>query len=416
MTVSVCPTPDAGIPSDRSSGSQGWTGQACKLNEAPGRANGDLLRQLDLTNFRNYARFTHDFVPGLNLLLGPNGQGKTNLLEAIHYLAFLRSFRTRQISELVRWGTSVFQLRANLRATAGVHTWDLTVQHGAERQLTLCGAPVDRGSEFVNQYLCVAFLPEDIELVRGVATHRRRFLDMLIGQLDRGALPLLHQYGQALKSRNQVLRNLAKYGARALEAYEGILARLGAPILIARRALVTALNEAVSEVSPPFFRDAPMVVQYRPGLPKDAGTEPETVAALEPYLRAVLLQSRERDQRDCVTGFGPHRDELAIVLRGQALGVFGSEGECRAGAIVLRLAAMELLRRREPANRALVVLVDDVLGELDATRRRTFWERLRPCPQIFFACTDPTAIAVLHPEAVFEVAGGHVSRGATAGD
>lgn len=350
-----------------------------------GNDSNGWLRRLALEQFRNYERAEIVFQPGLTVLLGPNGQGKTNILEAVHYLAFLRSFRTRQIKELVRFDAAGFQLQANLDAgVSGRSSDQLAVSFGRERRLFRNRAPMDKASEFINQFFCVVFVPEDIELIRGPAAERRRFLDMLTGQLDRSYLRDLHAYNLALKSRNMILKQFRQFDEGSIAAYDQLLARHGAAVIGKRRQTVEWLT-ACSGADSACMVNGQLDYEYLPGLPKEYCLQMHDLQ--EAYLE-MLAQNRARDMRDRVTTWGPHRDELLVRLNGHALSAYGSEGQCRASALWLRIAATRLLREKAAApGTALVLLVDDVLGELDEMRRAAFWDQIQGATQILFTCT-----------------------------
>ena len=352
--------------------------------------SGGSLRRLVLEQFRNYSRAEIAFQPGMTVLLGPNGQGKTNILEAVHYLAFLRSFRTRQIRELVRFGADSFQLQASLDSGFSDRAGEeLTVNFGRDRRLFRNRAPMEKASEFINQFFCVAFIPEDIELIRGPAAERRRFLDMLASQLDRSYLHDLHMYNHALKSRNSILKQYARFDEASITAYDQLLARHGAVVIQKRRETVELLTAATAGADSALLVNGEVAYEYLPGVPKETrlSNNFQISATKEAYLE-MLAQNRQRDMRDRVTTWGPHRDDMVVRLNGHELAAYGSEGQCRASALWMRVAATRILRHHAQApGTALVLLVDDVLGELDETRRAAFWEQLRGATQILFTCT-----------------------------
>ncbi len=366
-----------------------------------------MLRQLVLGQFRNYEQAEVAFEPGLNVLLGPNGQGKTNILEAVHYLAFLRSFRTRQIRELIRFGADGFQVHGRFsRGAAGEDR--LSVSFGQDRRLFLNRAPLEKASDFINHFFCVAFIPEDIELVKGPAAERRRFLDMLTGQLDRTHLHALHAYNHALKSRNALLRQFRRFDEASLDAYDRLLACHGTAVLLNRRTTVERLAACPGEGARRLVNGA-LDYGYLPGLPKECplsdGGSP-AAAALEGAYMDMLVRNRPRDMRDGMTGWGPHRDDVEIRLDGRPLAAYGSEGQCRASSLWLRVAATRILQETAPAvGTGLVLLVDDVLGELDGNRRAAFWEQISGATQILFTCTavppeaEPVSVRTLRVSA-----------------
>ena len=372
------------------------------MSEAP-----RILRQLRLQQFRNYASLRLDCFPGLNLLVGDNGQGKTNVLEAIHYLAFLRSFRTRQIAELIQWKTDGFAVAAQL-AAGEEKSIDLEVHYGRERRLLAGRVAVDKASDFINQFLCVAFIPEDIELVKGSGVNRRRFLDMLAAQLDRSYLRVLHTFVETLKARNAMLRQFSRFDARSLAAFDDLLVKTGAAVVIRRQAMTQTLAEHCATLSQALLAGPPLELAFHPGFPLLAGGEPFPVEAaeVEQRLARALESNRERDERERVTAAGPQRDDLDITGDGRPLSAFGSEGQCRAAAIILRLGAAAVLQGNVGSTPGVVLLIDDILGELDRPRRQAFWNIVGNAPQTFFTCTQIPEELARSPAHAYEVVGG----------
>lgn len=348
-----------------------------------------IVCRLQAWDFRNLRELDLPLGHGITLLLGPNGQGKTSVLEAAAYLGLLRSFRTQGIEELVRWGAQGFAVRGELADESTGDRETLAVRQGQRRCLQVNGKSVERASEFINRFLCVPLVPEDIGLVRGVSSGRRRFLDIAVAQQESGHVAALQRYREALAARNHLLRHGAPGQAGVLAAYEGLLVEHGARIEAARRAFVETLAAALGGVCDVLAGPggAPLAVAYNsPGLPREGVTVPES--ALAEALRRALERNRERDARDGVTSAGPHRGDLLITLRGRPLAACGSEGECRLASLALRLAALAIARRRVGERRPVVALVDDVTGELDPARRRAFFLALTTADQTLITATQ----------------------------
>ena len=377
-----------------------------------------VIKRLRLRSFRNYRDLDVVLEPGLNIFCGSNGQGKTNLLEALHFLAFLRSFRTRQIRDLIQVDADQFMVSGRLSGSVADQT--LSVQHGQQRQLLQDGISLDKASEFINRFLCVPFLPEDIDLAKGAATSRRRYLDMLIGQMDRGYLVALHTFLQTLKARNTILRSLSRYGSRSLDAFTTPLVEHGTRVVMARISCMARLAPRVAALSREFFADKHQLrLEYRPGFPRDSALarkefrdETELAAGFQQLLRA----NAARDEREGLTLYGPQRDDVDIFLDDHPLISFGSEGQCRLTAVLLRLASLALLTESKGTVAAPgpVLLIDDVFGELDAGTRRNFWASVTGVPQIFLTCTErPTELGDW-PATLFQVHEGTLQRQAGA--
>lgn len=356
-----------------------------------------ILSRLQVWEFRNLRHLDLPLGRGMTLLLGRNGQGKSNVIEAICYLGLLRSFRTQGIGDLVRWGEDGFTLRGEFTGVEPGFPGSVGVTQGTKRQLQVDGVPVERASEFINQFLCVPLVPEDVELVKGPATVRRRFLDIAITQARPGYLQDLQQYRQALASRNLILRAPQRQGPGVLAAYEGLLVQHGSRIEAGRRAYVADLSARLGEVSRGLLegQGPELAVSYlSPGLPREL--EGASAAGLAEALQRALERSRERDEREGHTSVGPHRSDLALALGGRALAPFGSEGECRLGSLALRLAVLAIARRDLGSRRPVVALVDDVTGELDTRRRRAFFQALAPADQVVVTATaQPDELAGL---------------------
>lgn len=365
-----------------------------------------MLAQIKLLNFRNYDSCQVQFAPGMNFLIGNNGQGKTNILEAVYYLALLRSFRTSSIEDLRQWQRDTFVLQGRLEA-AQKPAEQLAVSYGSERRLMINDALVYRTSDFINRFLCVTFIPQDMELVCGPPTQRRRFLDIAISQLENSYLRHLQAYYEALKSRNAMLKVPDRFPPATIRAYDQVLIQHGVAIEIERRKFTSAMNVILVDKSQDLFGRGQVVsLKYlsRLGyyLESCEGNEDEVAKAYA----AGLQLSFERDVKSGSTTCGPHRAELSCLLDQKLLLKFGSEGERRMSSLAIRFACLDLIRARQNPD-DVVILVDDVIGELDQERRENFFQELHKSGQIIFACTriprEFTATA-----RSLKVVGGHV--------
>lgn len=363
-----------------------------------------MLAHLRLFNFRNYDRCDIDFSPGINFLLGENGQGKTNVLEAVYYLALLRSFRTSQVNNLRQWQKDVFHLSAECRKNTGekIH---LSVSYGSERRLAVNGVAIQRASDFINHFICATFIPEDLEIIKGPAFLRRRFLDIAISQLSPAYLRALQNYSEALKNRNIMLKQPGKYPLSTLTAYDYIIVKQGVAIEQSRRNLTEKLNQALLQQSELFFQKKKILsLKFLTGigtLLKDAGDGSEELSAL---YHDTLQKTLDRDCREGNTRYGPHRSELHCLVDNNSLAFFGSEGECRVAALALRFACLDVLQQ-ELGREDVTLIVDDVLGELDQERRAAFFQQLNLAGQVIIAGTAVPA-EIKSESKVFSVAAG----------
>ena len=332
------------------------------------------LAHLRLRDFRNYDRLDADFSPGFHLLLGHNAQGKTNLLEAIYLMSTLRSFRGVGSAHLVRQGKSSYFVGGRVVGT-GTHdirmAWSRT-----ERRLQLDQQPVKRITDYLGTLRTVVFCTEDLQLVKGAGRTRRRFIDLLLTQTRPGYLPLLQRYMRAVRSRNALLKK-RKPNSDALDSFTGEVVKSGNELMAYRRELIPRLAEQAAEA---FGRIAPeaeeLQLGYQPRVKNDFVEE--------------LKKVRERELSQGATLIGPHRDELKLQLNDKSVADYASEGQKRTVAIALKMAQAEHLTEAHGAPP--ILLIDDVMGELDAKRRAGFLPLLERSGhgrgQVFMTCTE----------------------------
>ena len=330
------------------------------------------LAHLRLRDFRNYARLDVDFGPGFHVLLGDNAQGKTNILEAIYLMATLRSFRGVGGAQMVRHGQKGYFVGGRIVADGEREVkmyWS-----ARERKLSLDGQPVRKLTEYLGAVRVVVFCTEDVQLVKGAARGRRRFLDLLLSQTYPAYLPLLQRYAQALRSRNALLKQ-SRVDEAALEGFSHELVKLGEQLIGLRRELAPRLSALARLAYRRISNDAEELrLEYQPGVRKDFAVE--------------LAQSRSRERNYRSTLIGPHRDEVQLLLSDRSAAQFGSEGQKRSLAIALKMAQAEYLSGIHGSPP--ILLIDEVMGELDAKRRTGFLpllERARQS-QVFMTCTQ----------------------------
>lgn len=370
------------------------------------------LAALSLTRFRNFAAGDAVFGTGLNLLSGPNGHGKTNLLEAIHYGCLAHSQRTRKDRELIQWGAASFVLRLTGELGGRPHAQSVEYAESGHKRVKVDGRESRRLSDLLGHFAVVAFSPEDLDLVRGAPQLRRRYLDVLLCQSSPEYLDALRRYNGALKQRNSLLKQMggrrggaaspgseassdeaeeggegpagvaearARYGADVLEAYDAPLVEQGTRITVLRRRALSELAARAGE-DYRFISDAREELALRlAGSVTDAEDEAEMRDAFRRKLASLRVAERETGQ----TLAGPHREDLAIDLAGRPARDFGSQGQKRSVALSLKLASAGLLEARQ--GHPPILLLDDVFAELDETRRRRIGDRVRGKGQVFIA-------------------------------
>ncbi|MDQ3697891.1 MAG: DNA replication and repair protein RecF [Gemmatimonadota bacterium] len=350
---------------------------------APSPAGGSLapeqarLQRLRIRDFRNLTTVDLEPPPEGLALVGDNGQGKTNFLEAVYYLQLLRSFRGARDQELVRFGAAGFNVAATVEA-ARAH--EIAVGFEAPRgprtvgrkRVRLDGAELPRLADALGAVPAVIFSPQDAVLIAGPPAARRRYLDVILSLTSRPYLAALQKYRAALAHRSAALREAAQGGDdTGIAVWEPALAHTGALLWRARLDWTDSQAAQFAELCAAIGEREPMRVRYVSAVPLEAD--------IEYTLRGALERKRRLDVRRGVTHAGPHRDDLAIMLTGpdgtaRPLRTYGSAGQQRTAAIALRLLEAATLRatsRREP-----VVLLDDPFAELDGHRAGRILELL----------------------------------------
>ena len=333
-----------------------------------------VLGSLSLRDFRNLARLDLGFPSAGAVVVGENGQGKSNLLEAIYYLHLLRSVRGARDVDVVRFGAPGFHISAR---TSGGAYHELSAgfeRQGRRKRVKLDGSEPPRLSDGLGALPCVLFSPADVDLVAGAPSSRRRYLDILLALSSRPYLAALQRYRAALAQRNAALRESLRGSAARAEqrvaVWEAPLAEHGAVLWRERVLWSDRAAGRFSELCAAIGEQAPVAMRYATPL-EPSSTETNDIAEA---LARALEHRRGLDLRRGITHAGPHRDDLTLTLDARELRAFGSAGQQRTAAIALRLLEAETLHDRLGA--APLFLLDDPFAELDARRSSRILELL----------------------------------------
>ncbi|MFL0410296.1 DNA replication/repair protein RecF [Microbacterium paludicola] len=337
-----------------------------------------IVEHLSLKDFRNYAEAELALSPGPNVLVGRNGQGKTNLAEAIAYLATLGSHRVSADAPLVREGCDAAFVRARLAHGERRVTLELQLNKQGSNKARIGGSPV-RTNELPRYAQVVLFAPEDLQIVRGDPSSRRRFADQLLIQRTPRMSAVLADYDRTLRQRTALLKSARARGMKSaqlptLDVWDDKLVALGSEIIDARTRLAQDLAAPVSAAYAAIAGE-----DHRPELEwalSIRGADPEegddhqdpAAGATAELFRAALQEKRAAELDRGLTLVGPHRDDLILRVRGLPVKGYASHGESWSVALSLRLASAELLRAESPGGDPVLIL-DDVFAELDADRR-----------------------------------------------
>jgi DNA replication and repair protein RecF len=390
-----------------------------------------LVKHISLANFRNYETADVSFSPGVNLLVGPNGQGKTNLVEAIRYLSTLSSHRVAGYLPLIRHAQPEIE-QAVIRVLANHDSRDALLEvelnRSSPNRARINKANATRLRDVLGYVNTVTFAPEDLDIIKKDPSNRRAFIDELLVQVSPRFSGVFTDYERVLKQRNTLLRTARQTSAKGtalstLDAWDESLVKFGAEIVAARVALVERLRPlltaayqsiAIANNEPRILTKSSLVgatVADEDDAAALDNIESSNVTEVEGLFRAKLARIRQNELDRGITMVGPHRDDLVLMLSDLPAKGYASHGESWSFALALRLASISLLRTETRSGDPILIL-DDVFAELDAGRRSRLAELVAGNEQVIITAAVGDDVPVELKARVFKVAAGEVSDGA----
>ena len=358
------------------------------------------VQSLSLRNFRNYEQASIAPDSGVTVFTGPNAQGKTNILEALHLCCLGRSHRTARDEEMIRWGADSARVQICTQQCNGTHEVTLLLYRAQrKKKVVRIGArPAERIGELFGHVCGVLFSPEDLSIVKEGPAERRRFLDMQLSQLRPAYFYSLQRAVRTLNQRNALLKEIARHPSLlpTLDMWDEQLARVGAEIARNRREAVTYLHDEAGRVHA-------SLTDGREALHLRYISQTEDAPDAAERLLARLHAARSEDLRRMTTTVGIHRDDMGVSINGKEARTFASQGQQRSAVLSLKLAQLEMAARE--TGEAPILMLDDVMSELDPGRRRQLLERIDRV-QTFVTCTDLSDLAGAKQGAVYHVENG----------
>ena len=356
-------------------------------------------QHLDIFAFRNIKNAEISPVPGVNVICGENGQGKTNLLEALWLFTGSRSFRGAKESELVPIGGEFAKI--SLSFYAFCRDMQCEIRYGRVRGASLNGVDEKSAAALSGNLFAVVFSPTHLSLVKGAPAERRQALDTMIEQLKPRYKQVLGEYGRLLQQRNTLLRDaqLSPALIDTLDVWDASIAKIGALVTRTRKSYLERIAPIAGELYAGISGGREVLE-----LSYEASAEIGGNITEEEFL-ALLRQNRNEDMRTGITSVGPQRDDFSFFLDGVSAKAYASQGQQRSAVLALKLAECTLIE--QVSGEAPLVLLDDVMSELDANRRDYLLHHLEN-RQIFITCCDPHQIE--SAEAIWEVSNGNVRQ------
>ena len=363
------------------------------------------FKSVKLENFRNYKEQTVEFDKKLNLFLGQNAQGKTNLLESLFIMSLGRSFRTNRDQEMITFGERSSKVTCVVCDDEDGDTTEISVIYQPEGKIIkLNGVKLQRSVDLLENVYIVVFSPDDLKIIKEGPDNRRRFLDRELCQIKPVYYSDLGNYKKVLKQRNMLLRD-RNTDKDLLAVFDEALSDYGIRIADERYDFTARLQDISRDIH---FKISDgkedLSVSYETSIKK---REEESPADRKEEYKRRLSESLEKDIIKGYTGFGPHKDDLAISVNGTDIRSYGSQGQQRTAALSMKLAEIGLIKQETGKN--AILLLDDVLSELDKNRQRFLIESMKDI-QVFISSTsiEEDVLKLLPPGNSYEIAGGCV--------
>lgn len=370
------------------------------------------ILSVELKNYRNYSNIKLDFSPTINVVVGKNAQGKTNLLEAIFYSAIGKSLRTTKDTDLITWGETSGKITTKIEKKFGKSKIDIYFVASSKKTIKINDIPIKRMGELLGELRCVYFSPDELKLIKESPEDRRRFMDIHICQTSKAYFYLLGKYDKILASRNKLLKeykdkikiiktpksyklyndeqnkDIAEDLKSMLDIYDVQLAEVASKIILSRQTFVENLAPYCAKAHEYLTsNEESLKIEYQTdfALNLENIESSDKLALYNQKITELLNKNFEKDIYLAHTSIGPHRDDIKVLLNDIDVRNFGSQGQQRTAALSLKLAEIEIIKNQ--TNDSPILILDDVLSELDLSRRKKLLKFCSLC-QTFISSTD----------------------------
>lgn len=359
------------------------------------------IKSLYLRNFRNYEEQQLDFCQGVNVIYGNNAQGKTNILEAINLFSCGRSHRAIKEREMIRFGENKGSAAIIFEGYERENTASIILSMEKRKELFLNGVKIGKMERLVGYFHCVLFCPDDLTMIKGMPSQRRKFLDMSISQLKPGYFQALVQYRKLMEHKARMLKN--QDFSEMYPVFCEKMAEMGAKIMVYRKSYCDKLFLYAQKIHEEITEGKEKLeIQYMPTFEADDYTNSKLLSE-----QFIMIQKendeKERNMRQSI--IGPHRDDLVFLINGKNVKHFGSQGQQRTVVLTLKMAHLEMIRHYCGENP--VLLLDDILSELDLSRQKYLLDKIEG-RQVIITCTNRKGIPDSENKKFFHIQNGRV--------
>jgi DNA replication and repair protein RecF len=349
------------------------------------------IHQIHLIHYRNYPKLRCELGAKINIFYGPNAQGKTNLLEAIHYLSYGKSFRKAKDRDLIAFGQEESYIGLELERGNGKHYLEAKLMAGSPKKVRIDRMAVDRISELNELLYVIAFIPEDLRLVKGGPKDRREFIDRELAKLKPVYAKRMQQYERVLKQRNLLLKMVAydKDKEKILSVYTSQMIDLGSQIVKTRKAFIKEWEGYARDIHSKISdHQEVLTMQY------ESPIEGDSIDQIQESFIQVLEARKDEERSRGTSLVGPHRDDVLLMINDKDTRVFASQGQQRTTALSVKLAEIHLVE--EIFHEKPILLLDDVLSELDEKRRRFLIESFQSFQTIVTTADNAVLDSIQH--------------------
>ena len=362
-----------------------------------------ILNEIKLTDFRNYDSLSLAFHPKLNIFIGHNAQGKTNLLEAIYFLSLAKSHRTSKDKELIQFGAEEAYINGTITTPRSTLPLSIGIAKGGKRA-KVNHLEVGKLSQYIGHLNTVLFAPEDLNIVKGSPQVRRKFINMECGQISKLYLNHLSDYNKVLAQKNQYLKS-RNVDQIMIEVLNDQLAHHASLIILKREQFISTIERHASKIHADISNGREILnVVYNPNIKYKS----DNSEALTAEISALLAENLNKEIERGTSLVGPHRDDIGFTINDFDVQTYGSQGQQRSTALSVKLAELELIR--EEVGEYPVLLLDDVLSELDEVRQAHLLTSIRDRVQTFVTTTSISDInhQIMDDMQLFEIENGKI--------
>lgn len=367
--------------------------------------NNMVIKDLELTNFRNYDKLKLNFSDGLNIIYGNNAEGKTNILESIYVLAITKSHRVNIDKLLICNHMDFSKIKGSVVASEKTKKMEILINQKGKR-VKINDVVIKKISNYISNFKVIMFFPNDLELIKGSPSYRRKFLNIEIGQIDNKYLSSLNEYNVLIKSRNEYIKNkeLKSIDLNYISILNEQIAKKGSEMYIKRRLFVERINESIFKIYKSIFEYGELVINYNTNIDIENLSKSE----IEKKYKDKLDSGLKKDLFLGMTYFGPHRDDLTFYLNNKEVKEQASQGQQRTIVICIKLAEISIIK--ESTDEYPVLLLDDIFSELDEKKKNNIIKFLGKNTQTFITTTDLFSLKdnLINSARIFNIKNGKV--------